>query len=134
MQDRYLYKAKRVDNGEWVTGFYSTQLNKHYIQTYTVLENGVIIFFATYFIIPETVCQCTGLRDKNGVLIWEGDIVRHGYTSYTGEFYNNLLVATSDNYGGWIIGECNRLTIKNVVKYSIEVIGDRFDNPELLEG
>ena len=61
MNDRYLFKAKRADNGEWVQGYY-----------YQIWENGYILWGMTndvpnmIEVDVSTICQCTGLKDKNG--------------------------------------------------------------------
>ena len=77
MDDRYLFKAKRIDNGEWIIGHY---VNGGFIITMNHLE--------CVDIDENTVCQCTGLKDDNGNLIWENDVVRvYGDTD---DFGNDL--------------------------------------------
>ncbi len=67
MKDRCLFKAKTC-NGEWVSGFLHCKENKWYI------SNKVGAPFA-FEVRPDTICQCTGMTDKNGKFIWENDIV-----------------------------------------------------------
>ena len=71
MEDRYLFKAKTC-NGEWVAGFLHCKDDKWYI------SNKAGSPFA-YEVRPDTICQCTGLKDKNGKLIWENDVL-DGFT------------------------------------------------------
>lgn len=71
MEDRWLFKAKRADNGEWVQGYLYGIWEKRYILW--GMTNDVPNMIE---VDPTTICQCTGMKDKNGKLIWENDIVK----------------------------------------------------------
>lgn len=127
MKDRFLFKAKRVDNGEWVFGHY---VNSGFIIKMNHLE--------CVDIDENTVCQCTGLKDDNGNLIWENDVVRvYGDTD---DFGNNLYyfykVVWNKDLCCWWLSDI--YTQEDEYLYiclkGIDVIGNIFDNPELLEG
>jgi hypothetical protein len=71
-----LFKAKRVDNGEWVKGFYRSWKHfngKGYEDVHSIYEQDL----GECIVIPETVCEYTGLNDKNGKMLWEKDILHH---------------------------------------------------------
>jgi hypothetical protein len=126
MQDRYLYKAKRVDNGEWVIGFLRMVGYVYTITTF-VIKNNYVVETGCYKVIPETVCRCTGLRDKNGVLIFEGDIYHHGDKNI-----RYVVVWNDTGFMGKQLGSNSYAGIEHW-RDSIKIIGNRFDNPELLE-
>lgn len=124
MKDRYLFKAK-ICNGEWVAGFLHCKNDKWYI------SNKAGSPFA-YEVRPDTICQCTGLKDKNGELIWENDVVNClteeccgciGWNESEAGFYFNVLL------------EDGRFEEEYIYDYQdgIEVIGNIFDNPELIK-
>ena len=82
----------------------------------------------------NTIGQYTGLKDKNGVEIYEGDIVKEdGYYGNGSIFPVVKKIQWKESYSCWLRGEYERLTPKNIKKYNIEVIGNIYDNPELLE-
>ena len=70
MNDRYLYRAKRKDNGEWISGYLYGIWERKYI-----LWGMINDVPDMKEVDPSTICQCTGLKDKNVNLIWENDIV-----------------------------------------------------------
>ena len=132
MEDRYLFKAKRADNGEWVIGFHAYIHKKHYIYTGQLIHGGLYDVAERFEVDPSTICQCTGLRDEHGKLIWENDIVSCpaeeccgyiGWNESEAGFYFNVLL------------ENGRFEEEHIYDYQdgIEIISNKFDNPELLE-
>lgn len=80
MEDRYLYKAKtarivdsfnNAEDGKWVKGYLKCDTGKWEISQFEYDRAD----YVWYEVDPSTICQCTGLRDKNGKLVWENDIV-----------------------------------------------------------
>ena len=137
MEDRYLFKAKRLDNGEWVQGYLFGILEKRYILW--GMTNDIPNMIE---VDPSTICQCTGLKDKNGKLIWENDILRNG--NYFVVKWNlscarfDFALNNSHNIpvGRWepmIIDWKNSDFKEYRNNIDFEVIGNIFDNPELLE-
>lgn len=144
MNDRYLYRAKRTDNGEWVecsliTGvFFQLGQDIPYIlcpdkADYDCFEdfseeNGI------FEVDPSTICQCTGLKDKNGKLIWENDIIEawsQGRRAI-GKIKHRI-DGTWIMYPAWQNGEMWYLLPNDKGITTVEVICNIFDNPELLE-
>ena len=79
---------------------------------------------------PETVCQYTGLIDKNGRKVFEGDIIRFEKKTYTVVWLDEIASFDSKPLKG---ERCRPSMNKGTMKVS-EVIGNIFDNPELLKG
>ena len=150
MEYRYLFKAKRIDNGEWVTGQYVKGLDMYGKEVHLIFEPTTIFYSSGETdgwseIDPHTICQCTGLKDKSGNLIWENDIIHKPfYTDYdayaNSEAYNGRIQYEE---GGWSVeitksdGSVCVSPIIEMIAYSkdvehFEVIGNIFDNPELM--
>lgn len=146
MEDRYLFKAKRLDNGEWIIGQY---VNCYYPNENNKAGHFILEFPNKYHeIYTSTICQCTGLRDKNGKLIWENDIL-DGFTyPYMSDGIHNYYaeVCWCSNVPAFGIYTHKYKTSKvrgisagftelmeDWKSDDWEIIGNIFDNPELLE-
>lgn len=135
-----LFRGKRVDNGEWVYGNLITDDEDVFILMKEDLLKGLdvggwIDGAQSYEVIPETVGQYTGLKDKNGTRILENDIL----SAHPDELFPNdeirLMVVWhdygwfgKDSKGGFISLE------SKWVNELFEVVGNKFDNPKLLKG
>nr|DAM90434.1 MAG TPA: YopX protein [Caudoviricetes sp.] len=130
MEDRYLFKAKRIDNGEWVQGYLYGIWEKRYILW--GMTNDIPDMIE---VDPSTICQCTGLKDKNENLIWENDIVGLYNENKTKRYavgsveYGTCNCSCCDGVYGWYFTD--NADIRESGRY--EVVGSVFDNPELLE-
>ena len=165
MKNRYLFKAKRVDNGEWEIGSlialpkgeYEISNKCNNPPDCDPMWDKVVIM---HKVNPTTICQCTGLKDENGKLIWENDIVdflghkgtvvfecgsfgiayktpidwnriEANIKSITG-CDNRLYACENDNYISlWEIYW--NFNDEDDSVDTVEVIGNIFDNKELLE-
>ena len=138
MEDRYLFKAKRVDNGEWVEGYLSYPFcTKKGNESYYFYAKDSLGFFCRCVVDASTICQCTGLKDKNGKLILENDVVAYWDTYSTESGY-----AEADCIGKVVWDDetisfqvTNRLSAESweVLDDECSVVGNAIDNPELLE-
>lgn len=141
-----LFRGKRVDNGEWVYGTYGrhTSFDAMIIDRPYLDSNGDLTALNFWTVNPETVGQFTGLTDKNGVKIFEGDIVKEykskdkvkGVVKF-GE-YQSGINKYADDLGFYVEWTTENFLIRELGywcrKNMLEVIGNIHDNPELLEG
>ena len=137
MENRFLFRGKRIDNGEGIVG--SLIVDKHqHIETGEQIE--IIGIYPSEYkdfskrIDPSTICQCTGLKDKNGKLIFENDILSGHIDVEFPEDETRKRVVWHKN--GWCTNEpgCDDYEeLDDFDSENFEVIGNMIDNPELLE-
>ena len=126
-----LFRGKRVDNGAWETGsFVGIRMGCSDERTYIADK---MTGYNTP-VIPETVGQFTGLTDKNGNKIFEGDIIEAHFDELFPDLATTLIVVWSDYgwFGRDMEGNVDSLEQKWVSDF-FEIIGNIHDNPELLE-
>ena len=119
-----VFRGKSIDNGEWVEG--TIHFNGKYILSNKHRNN----YHEWVEIIPETVGQYTGMADKNGTNIFEGDIVRESFKGH-GRIYH---VFWDDDYFAFRAkGEDITYQLDEIAPSHCEVIGNIHDNKELLK-
>lgn len=142
MSDRHLCKGKRTDNGEWVEGFLIEDdfgcfiVPEDYISERQLKNKSYgyeLILIKAFEVDSSTICQCTGLKDKNGELIWENDICIIHDSAIDEE--DGYFTVEWDDDGARFALEGDGLTadFDSYHGYECEVIGSAIDNPELLE-
>lgn len=122
------FRGKRIDNDEWVYGYLHFGFNctDEYVPFISWKDSSYLEDIGEEEINIKTVGQYTGLHDKNGKEIYEGDIVK--YENMTGKimFFNgSFIMSDFEETEEWELGVINAET---------EVIGNIYDNPELLKG
>lgn len=156
MNREILFRGKRVDNGEWAEGYYyESRMSGCFILVSKLKarkKDGVIIgdSFDVYEVIPETVGQYTGLTDKNGKKIFEGDIAKYNTIAANERTVYGIIKyrSTYEQYRshnpcGYIIdwqkNNSTGRTLREDLPFwcdsmsNMEVIGNIHANPELLE-
>ena len=155
MEYRYLFKAKRLDTNDWILGFFSMhKTGKYFIRPICGSASS------SEEVEKNTICQCTGLKDKNGKLIWENDIVdflvHKGIVKYEcgsfgiayrecidwEEIESNICSVTGCDNALYTCENDNFISLWEIYwnfndednsVNTVEVIGNIFDNPKLLE-
>lgn len=134
-----LFRGKRIDNGKWVYGyyFYDSFYNKAYITTGNYCmriseEKSNHRIINAFEVDAKAVGQYTGLKDKNGNKIFEGDIIDFLYRS-DGDDYGIVQYDVDETEFGFVYNLIYDGLGRHYCSKDIEVIGNIYDNPELLE-
>lgn len=140
-----IFRGKRVDNGEWVEGFYISHLNAcHYIIPfrtggYEAMDNSFYVH-KWFEADPSTIGQYTGLKDKNGKMIFEGDIIAVPFEEDRSPweenciYYENGKVYFDEIHFGWYVKfKGDELSLWEYDDCGVSIIGNIHDNPELIK-
>lgn len=129
MERKILFKAKRLDNGEWVEGYFYAECGNAYIiedrQSESMLNRNEAVL-----VDPSTVCQFTGLKDCDGKEIWEGDIVRDNYDLLcVDNFYEVVYI---EEEGAFVFKSLDKVDNYEpfVNLFEAYVVGNKFDRKE----
>ena len=141
------FRGKRAEDGQWEYGgygeYYSSDGEGDFAYTPYIMANrefgmpSKFLVNKTYtkVVNPETVCQYTGLTDKNGKKIFEGDILRHADETILKTVWNDRKYgfAAQCVKGSVLLKDC-KWGLWEFESDEVEVIGNVFDNPELMKG
>ena len=137
MEDRYLFKAKRLDNHYWILGFLSVnKTGKYFIRP--ICGSAL----SSEEVDKNTICQCTGLKDRNGKLVWENDIIKYHFGELYAQIrygaYQSCFDSKKAEHIGFYVDWSESSNYRKDLGYWInmvnaEAVGNIFDNPELLE-
>lgn len=137
--NRYLFKAKRRDDEQWIKG----TVLFHDVDAATIFNqhpaDGSLQGFEAD---PSSICQCTGLKDRNGKLIWENDVIKHHFRDLYAQIrygaYQSCFDSQKTEHIGFYVDWSESRNYRKDLGYwinmvNVEVVGNIFDNPELLE-
>lgn len=135
-----LFRGKRIDNGEWVVGQYA---NTCYPGNGKETGHFIVVYPNEYHeIYTSTLCQFTGLCDKNGNKIWENDIIKYhfgeNYAPIKYGCYQNCFDSQKTEHVGFYVDWSDGKCLRKDLGYWINMVdtmpvGNIFDNPELLQ-
>ena len=121
------FRGKRIDNGEWVEGYFVNLWLIHYQKHQPIITDNNAV---SYDVDSSTVGQYTGLTDKNGKKIFEGDIM--AFTAYGFDYVGTVEFA--DGSFSVMCEHASPFLDQAVSKHGAYIIGNMHDNPELLDG
>lgn len=132
-----LFKGKKKDNGEWIEGDLldgGMPGEKRIFIGKLVIGKWTVTADEFDEVDPDTICEYTGLTDKNGKKIWENDILM----AHLDELYPEDVTYEAIQWGmaGWVTREAGSIDRQYLDKFDLEhyeVAGNTFDNPELLQ-
>lgn len=135
-----IFRGKRIDNGEWVVGQY---VNTCYSGNGKETGHFIVVYPNEYHeIYTSTLCQFTGLCDKNGNKIWENDIIKYhfgeNYAPIKYGCYQNCFDSQKTEHVGFYVDWSDGKCLRKDLGYWINMVdtmpvGNIFDNPELLQ-
>lgn len=149
-----LFKAKRIDNGEWIEGYlfdngFDGEEKKYFVGGLTIekykgtaCDEWDITGIYFYEIDPKTLCQFTGLCDKNGNKIWENDIIKYHFREIYAPIkygcYQNCFDSQKTEHVGFYVDWPDDKCLRKDLGYWINMVdavsvGNVFDQPELLQ-
>lgn len=139
-----LFNAKRIDNGEWIEGYYTECRGETFIgiDTSSIFEIFCPPVIRWFKVSSETLCQFTGLCDKNGKKIWENDIIKYHfgeiYAPIKYGYYQNCFDAQKTEHVGFYVDWTEDQYLRKDLGYWINMVyampvGNIFDQPELLQ-
>lgn len=137
MNDRYLFRAKRTDNGEWAEGFLYPGIGLDKGKWIITIVDSLFMHSRSFEVDPSTICQCTGFNDEDGKKIFDGDIV--GFIDCTStesgysEHYCTGRVLWDEETGSFQVTERLSAESYEVLDRECKVLGNMFDNSELME-
>lgn len=137
MNREILFRGKRVDNGEWIEGNYNLlEIGSNLVPIIIPFQNLVKAMMSDVFMYQvdlSTVGQYTDLTDRNGVRIFEGDIVN--VKTISGSFINYVITWFNSDLC-WVMQSLKDTSVKFRLRscWEFEVVDNIHDNPELLKG
>ena len=138
-----LFKAKRTYDGKWIEGYYLR--DQYHIRGKDIIfyrKDSDLFTIYTDIIDPETLCQFTGLCDKNGKRIWENDIIKYHFGEIYAPIkygcYQNCFDSQKAEHAGFYVDWPDDKCLRKDLGYWIDMVdavpvGNIFDQPELLQ-